>query len=115
MIVGISKSRKFNIPNYIENIYSDNIVNGFRFSVHINKTNSHTFCDQGCQVILDTSTNRIGVPNQYLITINTLIKATKYLYNRYQVTIIKCLIFNLYHLIVAFHLRSTIPFSIRRH
>lgn len=57
-----------------------------QFSVNVNKTNSKTFCgNHGCQVILDTSSNAIGVPNEYVLAINNLISATKYLYNRYEV------------------------------
>ncbi|XP_060834883.1 lysosomal aspartic protease-like [Rhopalosiphum padi] len=56
-----------------------------QFSIQINKTNSKTFCDQGCQVILDTGSNRIGVPTEYVTAINTFVKATLYLYNRYEV------------------------------
>ncbi|XP_050057951.1 lysosomal aspartic protease-like isoform X2 [Aphis gossypii] len=56
-----------------------------QFSVLINKTYAKTFCDQGCQVILDTSSNQIGVPTNYVAAINYLVKATLYLYNRYEV------------------------------
>lgn len=44
------------------------------------------FCYPTCQVILDTSTNTIGVPKGDVDTINTLIGATEYLYNRYSVS-----------------------------
>ncbi|XP_025208049.1 lysosomal aspartic protease-like [Melanaphis sacchari] len=56
-----------------------------QFSVQINKTSTKTFCDQGCQVILDTSSNKIGVPPEYVTAINSLVKATLYFYNRYKV------------------------------
>lgn len=57
-----------------------------QFSIQQNKTNSEKFCgNQGCQVILDTSSNSIGVPNEYVLKINNIIEATKYLYNRYEV------------------------------
>lgn len=73
---------------------STNIVYKFRFTLHnINKTNS-TFCGvHGCQAILDTSTNTIGVPSKYVVLINNLIEATKYLYNRYAVIIILIILF----------------------
>jgi len=58
----------------------------FRFSVQINKTHAKTFCDQTCQVILDTGSNKIGVPKEDVVTINNLIGAIKYLYNRYRVS-----------------------------
>lgn len=58
-----------------------------RFSVHLNKTNSKTFCKPTCKVIMDTSTNKIGVPPEHVEEINTLIKAVEYKYNRYSVSV----------------------------
>lgn len=57
----------------------------FRFSVPLNKTSSKTFCQNSCQAILDTSSNQIGVPAEYVLEINDLIGAVKYLYGRYVV------------------------------
>lgn len=74
----------FSTTYIIDHIYELNCQ--FRFSVQINKTYAKTFCDKTCQVILDTSTNVIGVPHEHVISINTLIGAVEYKYNRYRVS-----------------------------
>lgn len=57
----------------------------FRFSVQLNKTNVKTFCTQPCKVILDSGNNKIGVPQEHVISINNLIGAQEYLNGRYEV------------------------------
>ncbi|VVC25518.1 Hypothetical protein CINCED_3A013627 [Cinara cedri] len=58
-----------------------------QFSIHMNKTYSKTFCNPSCKVILDTSTNKIGVPPEQVVEINSLIGAVEYKYNRYAVSV----------------------------
>lgn len=58
----------------------------FRFSVQLNKTYAKTFCSTTCQAVLDTGSNKIGVPKEYVANINDLIDAEEYFHNRYVVS-----------------------------
>lgn len=91
-------SNNFYRINYIYKI----LYFKFRFSVQINKTHKQDFCYPTCQVILDISTNKIEVPKNNMDTINTLIGAKEYLYNRYIVSKTVLIIFCFYILTILF-------------